>query len=180
MTHGDSDGMQGTAGSDEDFSAYVAAHADRVRFTAYLLCGDWYEADDIAQVAFVRLYQAWRRIDRSEPIDAYVKRIVVRTYLNGRRRLWRSLERLSGALPEPPPKPQAGPEERMVVWSALQQVPHRQRAALVLRYWEDLSVAEAADLLGCSEGNVKSQCARGLQTLRRLLAPSVEEARNGS
>jgi DNA-directed RNA polymerase specialized sigma24 family protein len=101
--------------TDAEFSAYVAAHADRVRFTAYLLCGDWHEAEDLAQTAFVRLYVAWNRVDRTEPIDAYVRRIVTRTYLNERRRMWRKLERLTSAPPEPPAVPGPAPEGRMAV-----------------------------------------------------------------
>jgi RNA polymerase sigma-70 factor (sigma-E family) len=155
--------------TDAGFSEYVAAHAEQVRFTAYLLCGDWHEAEDLAQSAFVRLYLAWDRIDRTEPINAYVRKIVTRTYLNERRRLWRKLERLTSAPPEPPSELAPAPEQRMLVMSALAQVPRRQRAALVLRYWEDLSLAETADVLGCSVGNVKSQCARGLLRLRELL-----------
>jgi RNA polymerase sigma-70 factor (sigma-E family) len=160
-------------GTDAEFSEYVAAQADQVRFTAYLLCGDWHEAEDLAQIAFVRLYLAWGRIDRSEPIDAYVRKIVTRTYLNERRRLWRRLERLTSAPPERPAAPDPAVEPRMLLMQALAQVPRRQRAALVLRYWEDLSLEEAADVLGCSVGTVKSQCARGLQRLRELLPSDV-------
>lgn len=156
--------------TDAEFTEYVAAHAEQVRFTAYLLCGDWHEAEDLAQTAFVRLYLAWERIDRSEPINSYVRKIVTRTYLNRRRGLWRRLERLTSAPPDSSsPAPAPDPEQRMLVMAALAQVPRRQRAALVLRYWEDLSLAETADVLGCSTGNVKSQCARGLQRLRELL-----------
>jgi RNA polymerase sigma-70 factor (sigma-E family) len=155
--------------TDAEFSEYVAAHAEQVRFTAYLLCGDWHEAEDLAQAAFVRLYLAWTRVDRTEPINSYVRKIVTRTYLNERRRLWRRLERLTSAPPEPPPAQASAPEQRMLMMWALAQVPRRQRAALVLRYWEDLSLAETAEVLGCSIGTVKSQCARGLQRLRELL-----------
>jgi RNA polymerase sigma-70 factor (sigma-E family) len=160
-------------GTDAGFSEYVAAHADQVRFTAYLLCGDWHEAEDLAQTALVRLYLAWERIDRTEPINSYVRKIVTRTYLNARRRLWRRLERLTSAPPEPPPQAAAAPEQRMLLMWALAQVPRRQRAALVLRYWEDLSLAETADVLGCSVGTVKSQCARGLERLRELLPSDI-------
>ena len=160
----------GRAETDAEFAEYVGAHADQVRFTAFLLCGDWHEAEDLAQTAFVRLYVAWERIDRSEPINSYVRRTVTRAYLNRRRGLWRRLERLTSTPPDPAsPAPPPDPERRMLVMAALAQVPRRQRAALVLRYWEDLSLAETADILGCSIGNVKSQCARGLQRLRKLL-----------
>jgi RNA polymerase sigma-70 factor (sigma-E family) len=165
--------------TDADFGEYVAAHADQVRFSAYLLCGDWHEAEDLAQTAFVRLYLAWGRIDRSEPITAYVRTILTRAYLNERRRLWRRRERLTSAPPEPPAVPASAPEQRMVVMWALAQVPPRQRAALVLRYWEDLSLVETADVLGCSVGTVKSQCARGLQRLRELLPSDLAEGVRG-
>lgn len=165
--------------TDAGFSEYVAAHADQVRFTAYLLCGDWHEAEDLAQAAFVRLYLVWGRIDRTEPINAYVRKIVTRAYLNERRRLWRKLERLTSAPPEPPSAPAPAPEQRMLVMWALAQVPRRQRAALVLRYWEDLSLVDTADVLGCSVGNVKSQCARGLQRLRELLPSDMARGVRG-
>jgi len=158
-----------SSNQDADFSDYVSANAEKVRFTAYLLCADWHEAEDIAQIAFIRLYQSWQRIDRSEPIDAYVKRTVVRVFLNNRRRLWRTIERLASVPPEPLPEAAAAPESRMVIWAALSQVPRRQRAALILRYWEDFSLTETAAILGCSIGTVKSQCARGLRTLRGVL-----------
>jgi len=163
----------GSHEKDAGFSEYVATHAEQVRFTAYLLCGDWHEAEDLAQAAFVRLYLAWERVDRTEPINAYVRKIVTRTYLNERRRLWRKLERLTSAPPEPLAESPPAPEQRMLIIWALSKVPRRQRAALVLRYWEDLSLVEAAEALGCSVGTVKSQCARGLQRMRELLPDDV-------
>ncbi|MFG3703383.1 SigE family RNA polymerase sigma factor [Micromonospora sp. NPDC047670] len=154
---------------DDAFRNYVAARAEAVRFTAYLMCGDWHEAEDLAQSSFIKLYLAWDRIDHSESIDGYVQRIVTRTFLNGRRQLWRRRERLTNAPPETLAAMAPGPEQRMLLWAALAKVPPRQRATLVLRYWEDLSVEETARILDCSVGNVKSQCARGLRTLRELL-----------
>jgi RNA polymerase sigma-70 factor (sigma-E family) len=157
------------ADRDDAFRDYVAARAEAVRFTAYLMCGDWHEAEDVAQGAFIKLYLAWNRIDHSESLDGYVRRIVTRTFLNGRRQLWRRRERLTNEPPERLAAAAPGPEQRMLLWAALAKVPPRQRATLVLRYWEDLSVEETARLLDCSVGNVKSQCARGLRTLRGLL-----------
>ncbi|ROO62917.1 RNA polymerase sigma-70 factor (sigma-E family) [Micromonospora sp. Llam0] len=147
----------GSHDKDAGFSEYVATHAEQVRFTAYLLCGDWHEAEDLAQTAFVRLYLAWERVDRTEPINAYVRKIVTRTYLNERRRLWRKLERLTSAPPEPTAESPPAPEQRMLIMRALSQLPRRQRAALVLRYWEDLSLIEAAEVLGCSVGTPKGR-----------------------
>lgn len=165
----------GDAGWEEDFRRYVVARAESHRFTAYLLTGDWHLAEDIVQNSLVKLYRVWRRIDRGGSIDAYVRQIITRTFLTERRRSWWRRERVTDVVPEPAPAGPAGPEERMRVWAALSQVPPRQRAALVLRYWEDLSLAETAEVLGCSEGTVKSQCARGLRTLRGLLAAGAAE-----
>jgi RNA polymerase sigma-70 factor (sigma-E family) len=156
-------------GRDEGFREFVTARAEAIRFTAYLLCGDWHQAEDIAQTALVRLYLAWPRVDRDRSLDAYVRQVVTRTFLNERRRPWRRREHPTDTPPDTRAAPPAVPEERLVLWAALAQVPRRQRAALVLRYWEDLSVEETAELLGCSVGNVKSQCSRGLRTLRGLL-----------
>jgi RNA polymerase sigma-70 factor (sigma-E family) len=160
---------RGNEGRDEAFREFVAARADAIRFTAYLLCGDWHEAEDIAQTALVRLYLAWHRLDRERSLDAYVRRVVTRTFLNERRRPWHRREHPTDSPPDTRAAPPPVPEERLVLWAALSEVPRRQRAALVLRYWEDLSVEETAELLGCSVGNVKSQCSRGLRTLRGLL-----------
>ena len=154
---------------DEQFREYVAARTESLRFTAYLLTGDWHLAEDIVQTSLVKLYRVWHRIERGGSIDAYVRRIITRTFLNERRRAWWRREHVTDAPPEPAPPPASGPEDRMLVWAALKRVPRKQRAALVLRYWEDLSLAEAAEVLGCSEGTVKSQCSRGLRTLREVL-----------
>lgn len=154
---------------DEGFREFVASRAEAIRFTAYLLCGDWHEAEDIAQTALVRLYLAWHRLDRERSLDAYVRRTVTRTFLNERRRPWRRREQPTDSPPDTRADLPAVPEERLVLWAALAEVPRRQRAALVLRYWEDLSLEETAELLGCSVGTVKSQCSRGLGTLRTLL-----------
>ncbi|GAA4205546.1 SigE family RNA polymerase sigma factor [Actinocatenispora rupis] len=165
--------MTRRAERDDAFREYVAARADAMRFTAYLLAGDWHTAEDITQTAFVKLYLAWDRIDRRDSVDAYLRRIVTRTFLNEQRRTWRHRERLTDAPPDVPAAPDPMPEQRMLIWRALVEVPPKQRAALVLRYWEDMSVAQAADVLGCSVGNVKSQCARGLDTLRAVLRRQI-------
>lgn len=162
---------------DRDFAEYFAAKSEAMRGTAYLLCGDWHRAEDLTQAAFTKLYLAWNRVARHEVLDGYTRRTLVRTFLDERRRGWFRRE----AVTEAPPDRGAGPdlgtpggpdrmtEDRMVLLDALTSVPPRQRAVLVLRYWEDLSVEETAQLLGCSLGTVKSQAARGLQALRATL-----------
>ncbi|MFV2101947.1 SigE family RNA polymerase sigma factor [Micromonospora sp. LOL_024] len=155
---------------DAAFAEYFAARSDAMRGTAYLLCGDWHRAEDLVQTAFVKLYLAWNRIARHEVLDAYVRQILVRTFLYERRRGWWRRERVGGDDAEQSAPPDS-PESRLVMLQALAAVPPRQRAVLVLRYWEDLSVEEAAALLRCSTGTVKSQAARGLDTLHGLLQP---------
>jgi RNA polymerase sigma-70 factor (sigma-E family) len=158
---------------DEEFSRYVAARAHSLRSTAYLLCGDWHRAEDITQSALLKLYLAWRRLDHHGGLDAYSRRIVVRTFLAERRLLWRKREHVTDA---PPDAPALGSyaEQRLHIQQALTAVPPRQRAVIVLRFWNDLSVEETAAALGCSVGTVKSQCARGLAKLRERLGPDAE------
>ena len=152
----------------EELREFVAARYVHLRRTAYLLCGDWHRAEDLVQTAFSKLYLSWNRISRHEVLDAYVRQILIRTFLDERRRgFWRR-EQVGGDDHDRPSPPDA-PENRLVMLQALAAVPPRQRAVLVLRYWEDLSIDETAALLECSPGTVKSQAARGLETLRGLL-----------
>lgn len=161
---------------DAEFTDHFTRSARSMRFTAYLLCGNWSEAEDVVQAAFLKLYLAGPRVARREGLDAYLRRIVVRTFITERRRVrWRR-ERL---VEEPPELPEAGPssEVRIVLWQALGSVPPRQRAVLVLRYWHDLTLEGTAAVLGCSVGTVKSQGNRGLAALRRRLGPGFDELR---
>ncbi|KAA2254965.1 SigE family RNA polymerase sigma factor [Solihabitans fulvus] len=155
---------------DAAFTEYFAARSGAMRGTAYLLCGDWQRAEDLVQTTFAKLYLAWRRISRHEVLDAYTRQTLVRTFVSEGRRGWFRLERVAEQAGDDRIAESTGlPEERLVLLAALAKVPPRQRAVLVLRYWEDLAVEETARLLGCSTGTVKSQAARGLQTLRGLL-----------
>ncbi len=163
--------------SDQDaaFQAYFVARSDSMRGTAYLLCGDWHRAEDLVQQTFTKIYLAWRRIQRHEAMDSYTRQTLVRTFLSERRRGWFRYESVG-----PPETDRAAPssglaDERLVLMEALAKVPPRQRAVLVLRYWEDQSVEQTAELLDCSPGNVKSQAARGLTTLRGLLTEQSSE-----
>ncbi|MET0132504.1 MAG: SigE family RNA polymerase sigma factor [Kibdelosporangium sp.] len=153
---------------DTAFADYFAARSDALRRTAYLLCGDWHRAEDLVQVTFTKLYLAWRRITRHEALDAYARQTLVRTFLSERRLGWFRKVQATDALPETLVDPHH-PEDRLMLLAALAKVPQGQRAVLVLRYWEDMSVEETAKTLKCSTGTVKSQAARGLQTLRGLL-----------
>jgi RNA polymerase sigma-70 factor (sigma-E family) len=152
------------------FAEYVLARRDVVRRTAYLLCGDWHRADDLTQTAFVKLYGAWERIREKGALDAWVRSTLVRASVDEYRRPWRR-EQAVEELPEVPSWDDIGDvvSDRLLVQQALQQVPAGQRAVLVLRYFEGLDVAATAAALHCSEGNVKSQTARGLTALRAAL-----------
>jgi RNA polymerase sigma-70 factor (sigma-E family) len=158
---------------DSAFAEYFAARSDAMRNTAFLLCGDWHRAEDLVQTAFTKLYRAWYRVARHEALDGYVRQVVLRTYLDDRRLGWWRRERPTD-VPVERSMPAAAPEDRLVLLEALAQVPRRQRAVLVLRYWEDLSIDETAALLSCSTGTVKSQAARGLQTLRERMGISAK------
>jgi RNA polymerase sigma-70 factor (sigma-E family) len=160
---------------DGEFSEYFAARAHALRNTAHLLCGDWHRAEDITQLAMLRLYVAWPRLARRDALDAYARRVVVRTFLAENRRSRWQREQLTDAPPDTMVAPNGDSTERLVLVRALTAVPPRQRAVLVLRYWNDLSVHEVAVALRCSVGTVKSQAAKGLVTLRQRLGPHFAE-----
>jgi RNA polymerase sigma-70 factor (sigma-E family) len=153
--------------ADADFAALFAGRAAAVRRTAYLLCGDWQQAEDLTQTAFARLYAAWPRLRDPGAAEAYLRRTVVRAHVDETRRPWRR-EHATADLPESPAAAD-GADDRVTLLAALARVPRRQRACLVLRYFADCSVAETAAALGCSEGTVKSNTARGLDALRAVL-----------
>lgn len=160
-------------GDDASFLDFVGARRTQLRATAFLMCGDWHRADDIVQEALIRLYAAWPRVSDSPAIKAYARRTVVNTALNHARRGSRrevpvSEIRELEARPEPV-------EARLDLVAALDRLAPRQRACVVLRYFEDLSVADVAATLGCRQGTVKSQTARALDTLRAILGPELTE-----
>jgi RNA polymerase sigma-70 factor (sigma-E family) len=163
--------MAGEAG----YREYVTHRLDGFRRTAFLFCGDWHQADDLVSIALVKLLRHWRRVSVMDQPDAYVRRILLRAWLDERRRPWRR-ERPTSAVPEYAAEP-ADRDSRMDVVAHLAVLPPRRRAVLVLRYFCDLSVEETAAALGCTEGTVKSQTARALETLRGRMVgvPGMEE-----
>ncbi|GAA1355372.1 RNA polymerase sigma factor [Saccharothrix algeriensis] len=154
------------------FRDFAAGHAASLRRTAYLFCGDWHTAEDLMQASLLKLYQAWHRVQWRDNPSAYARKVLLRTWLDEKRRPWRRAEQRDGEVPDVADSsvdPEAASEQlwaRDLVHAALLHVPPRQRAALVLRYFEDLPVSEVAVAMGCSEGTVKSQTARGLAALR--------------
>ncbi|MGH3682652.1 MAG: SigE family RNA polymerase sigma factor, partial [Natronosporangium sp.] len=155
---------------EEEFREFVAARSSALLRTAYLLAGDWATAEDLLQTALTKTYLAWKRLGGIEAVEPYTRRVLVNTATSWWRRRWHG-ERPTEVLPERP-----GPDrheqalERDLLWRHVRALPARQRAVLVLRFYEDQSEAQTADLLEISPGTVKSQTARALATLRRRLA----------
>jgi RNA polymerase sigma-70 factor (sigma-E family) len=158
----------------EEFAEFAAVMSPRLRRTAFLLCGDWHTAEDLAQTALVKVFVSWRRIRRQDAVHAYTNRTLVNAYLS-HRRLRRTGELVTGWFPESA-APDPAPETRMLVLDALGTLPPRSRAVVVLRYWADLSVEQVADVLGCSPGNVKKLSARALDKLRVVLGEAMAES----
>ncbi len=168
------------AARDADFAAYLAARQASVLRTAYLLSGDRHTAEDLAQTAFAKLYLAWDRVRDEGSIDGYLRRILVNEHNSLWRRPWKRREHATDDLPEPPPTIDEYDDGRGdALWAVVQTLPRKARATLVLRYYEGLSEAETAEVLGVSVGTVKSQTSRALATLRERtpahLNPAHEE-----
>jgi RNA polymerase sigma-70 factor (sigma-E family) len=159
------------ARADEEFSEFMHGRWAQLVRLGYGLTGDQQLAEDLAQTAFARAYASWSRVRKADDPDAYVRRIVVNANKNRFRKL-RVSELLTDSLPElAAPADGAGQrDDRAVLVQALQRLSYGQRAAVVLRYWLDMSETETAAVLGCSVGNVKSQAARGLAKLRTSTA----------
>lgn len=156
-----------TPGAD-GFEAYVAARGDALWRTAWLLTGDAHLAEDLVQSALVKAWPKWERVGPGG-FEPYVRRILVTTYIAWWRRRWNG-ERPTQDLPEPAAADEAEAVVlRQDLMGALAELPRGQRAVVVLRWFEDLSEAQAAELLGCSVGTVKSQGARALARLRAAL-----------
>ncbi|QXJ27035.1 SigE family RNA polymerase sigma factor [Actinomadura graeca] len=159
------------ASDEREYVEYVTGALPGLRRIAHLLCRDPHRADDVVQAALTRLYVHWRRARAADDVDRYVRAILVRSFLSERRLAWARV-RLTGAPADTPglaSAPDPDVETREEVRAALARVPRRQRAVLVLRFLCDLPVAEVAEILGCSEGTVKSQTAHGLARLRALM-----------
>ncbi|MFI6292225.1 SigE family RNA polymerase sigma factor [Nonomuraea sp. NPDC050790] len=156
-----------------DFERYVAERSPRLLRTAYLLCRDWATAEDLVQSALAKAWTAWRRVGGNP--DPYVYRILTNTHASWWRRRWRG-EVPTGELPDAPltadPETQLGTREALR--TALTALPARQRAVIVLRYFEDLPDAAIGEILGCSAATVRSQASRALAKLR--LDPAARSA----
>ncbi len=167
---------------EESFRRYAVEHAATLRRSAFLLCGDWHLAQDLMQMALIKIYRSWSRVQKEDSLTNYGRTVLLRTWLDEKRRPWRRSERTEAAVPDRHDEargPGDSPERlwaRDLVHQGLLRLPPRQRAVLVFRYFDDLSVAETAEVMGCSEGTVKSQTARGLQALRVSVSQLVGRA----
>ncbi|MDQ4053628.1 MAG: SigE family RNA polymerase sigma factor [Actinomycetota bacterium] len=156
----------------ESFESFVSARGDALWRSAWLLTGDVGRAEDLVQTALAKSWPAWSRIGDPGGFEAYVRRVLFTTYATWWRRRWNG-ERPTFQLPERP-APAPDPDLRRDLITALAALPRGQRAVVVLRYFEDRSERETADLLGVSAGTVKSQTARALTALRRSPALSPD------
>jgi RNA polymerase sigma-70 factor (sigma-E family) len=158
--------------TDEDFAAFVAARWGSLYRLAYLLAASPTGAEDLLQTTLEKAYVNWSRIGRMEHAEAYVRRMLANTLVSSRRRAWRG-EEAWGDLPERADDSAEIPVlDRHLFWPLVCALPPRQRAVIVLRYYEDLSEAQIAVVLGCARGTVKSQSSAAIGALRRALAAS--------
>ncbi|MDG4833503.1 SigE family RNA polymerase sigma factor [Solwaraspora sp. WMMD1047] len=159
---------------EEEFREFVAARSPALLRTAYLLVGDWGTAEDLLQTALTKTYLAWKRLGRIEAVEPYTRRVLVNTATSWWRRRWHG-ERPTEVLPERAAPDQIEEQlERDALWKHLRALPARQRAVLVLRYYEDLTEAQTAAMLNISTGTVKSQTFRALNTLRQRLGNQAD------
>ena len=151
----------------EQFRSYVAARSPALLRTAYVLTGNRADAEDLLQTALAKTYLAWDRIREREAVDGYVRRVMVNTQTSWWRRR-KVDERPTDQLPDGAAGRDATADLDLhdALWTALAVLPKRQRAMVVLRYYEDLSEAETARVMGVSVGTVKSTTSRALTRLR--------------
>lgn len=156
---------------DTELREFLSHRRNALLRSAYLMCGDVHAAEDLVQNTLIKVVMAHRGRRRIDHIDAYARRVMVTTFIASRKRLW-NREDPHGALPDAP-APGGDADLGLAVRGALQRLAPRQRAVLVLRFFEDQSVQATAEVLGVSEGTVKSQTARGLAVLREALGGAI-------
>lgn len=156
------------AQAEEDFTRFVAERTPALLRVAHALTGDRHAAEDLVQNALAKAMLKWRQI--SDSPEAYVRRILYHDHISGWRRRRRRPETVMAQLPEQPSEDRTDDAHlRMVMRKALLELPPRQRAVIVLRYLDDRSEREVAEILGCREGTVASQASRALAKLRALV-----------
>ena len=165
---------------DAEFTEYLAARQAALLRTAYLVCGDRHQAEDVLQTALAKLYLSWDKVRDRGAVDAYVRRIIVNETTSSWRRPWHRRERATDVLPETATHHDTYDDGgSAALWDVVRSLPPQARAVVVLRYYEQLSEAETAETLGVSKGTVKSQSSRAMALLRERtpahLPPREEE-----
>lgn len=158
------------------YEEYVASRWATLYRTAYLMTGNHADAEDVVQTALVKVYAAWSKVSAVDAPEAYVRRILTNTFLSSRRPLRVTRERLVDRLPETSATPTES-EDRLSIWPHVASLPPKQRAVVVLRYYEDLSEQQIADALGCSTGTVKSNASLALKSLKARMTAAEGEVR---
>lgn len=156
---------------------YVTHRREALRRFAYLISGDWHNAEDLTQIALAKLYVAWWRIESDSAQDSYARRTIVRAHLDEQRRPWRrerpGLDGIDALTSQATTSDGTPSGDSEIILAALRRLPARQRATVVLRFWCDLSVDETAAELNVSTGTVKSQTSRATAALRTMLGPDL-------
>ncbi|MDI2132159.1 SigE family RNA polymerase sigma factor [Yinghuangia seranimata] len=156
----------------DEFLEFATARSAQLFRTAWLLSGDWHLAEDLVQTTLGKLYRSWRRVKSADNPDAYARTVLVRSYLSWRRRR-SSGEQAYGTIPDSA-GPELDPALRMTLLKGLAQLPPKDRAVLVLRYWEDMSVEQTARQMGCSQGAVRNRSLRALEKMRTILGGDLQ------
>jgi RNA polymerase sigma-70 factor (sigma-E family) len=176
-TGGMSDGRTEDAGRDAEFTAYLHARQPSLLRTAYLLTGDRHTAEDVLQTSLAKLYLAWDKVRDRDSVDAYVRRIMVNENNSLWRRPWKRREHTSDVMPDASYVDTYDDGRGAALWDVVQGLPPKARAVVVLRYYEQLSEAETADVLGISIGTVKSQCSRAIAAMRERVPAELHPGR---
>jgi RNA polymerase sigma-70 factor (sigma-E family) len=165
-------------GRDAEYTEYVTARLSSLRRLARVLCGDWQRADDLVQVTLTKLYLHWGRARLASHADAYARAVLVREFISEQRSGWARRVSLRDSMPDPLTAT-VDHDAVLDLRAAVAALPARQRAALALRFYCDLTIDQAAEVLGCSPGTVKSQTARALDKVRHSLGHVQAEASGG-
>lgn len=162
----------------EEFREFASARAGQLFRVAYLVCGDWHEAQDLVQTTLAKLFVAWHRVQRTQSPDAYARRVLMNAYLSERRR--KRTSEMPVAHPAQSIAASSGDDAdlRLTLVAALTKLPPRSRAVVVLRYFDDHSIDAVAQALGVSPAAVKSLNTRGLAQLRDLLGEEAHVLRS--
>jgi RNA polymerase sigma-70 factor (sigma-E family) len=169
----------GRAARDAEFESWLVAREPALQRTAHLLTGDVHTAQDLVQVTLAKLYLAWDRIQDRGSVDGYARKILVNEHRTAWRRPVRRREQVTAEVPDRAAPEQSYDGQREAVWTFVASLPPRQRAVVVLRFYEQLTEPEIADLLGISLGTVKSQSSRALAALRSHLPDHPELTADG-